>query len=174
MTATLDRIPTIPSTQRVFDAVCEIRSLDGIATRDTVAELTGLKLTIVDDRLSALVDEGRLKRVLRGVYEVVEAYPEPRAISCTHLPNTWVKVEVGDEVLTLTPREARMLGRAVAGFAEDARVIESSKQHLVLATQLAAQVEQLKREVKALQHAQRGLAQPSFDFAVAGGLALQG
>ena len=59
----------IPSTERIFQAVRELRAMDQIATRDTVAELTGLKMTVVDDRLRALVDDGKLKRLLRGVYE---------------------------------------------------------------------------------------------------------
>ena len=62
----------IPSTERIFQAVRELRAMDQIATRDTVAELTGLKMTVVDDRLRALVDDGKLKRLLRGVYELVE------------------------------------------------------------------------------------------------------
>ena len=57
----------IPSTERIFQAVRELRAMDQIATRDTVAELTGLKMTVVDDRLRALVDDGKLKRLLRGV-----------------------------------------------------------------------------------------------------------
>ena len=60
----------IPSTERIFQAVRELRAMDQIATRETVAELTGLKMTVVDDRLRALVDDGKLKRLLRGVYEL--------------------------------------------------------------------------------------------------------
>ena len=66
---------TASSTDRVFDAVRELRALAQIATRETVAELTGLRLGIVDDRLRTLVDDGRLKRLLRGVYELVEVFP---------------------------------------------------------------------------------------------------
>lgn len=141
------------STQRVYDAVCELRGLDQIATRETVAELTGLKLAIVDDRLRALVDDDKLKRLLRGVYELVEFFPPPRSISCTTLDSGLVKFEIGDILIELTPREARVAARGLAGFADDARVIESTKQHLFLATELAARVEVLKRQVAALQNA---------------------
>lgn len=145
----------ITSTQRVFDAVRDLRELDQIATRDTVAELTGLKLAIVDDRLRALVDDGRLKRLLRGIYELVETYPEPRELSCTMLSDGWVKLELGDSMVRLTPTEARRAARALGGFAEDARVIESTKAHLFLATELAAVVEKQGREIKALKAAQK-------------------
>ncbi len=143
--------PQITSTQRVYDAVCELRALDQIATRETVAEQTQLKLTIVDDRLRALVDDGKLKRLLRGIYELVETFPPPRPMWCGILPDGYVKFEMGEHVITMTPREARSVTRALGGFAEDARVIESTRAHLFLATELAAQVEKLKGEVKALR-----------------------
>lgn len=149
------------STQRVYDAVCELRGLDQIATRETVAELTGLKLAIVDDRLRALVDDEKLKRLLRGVYELVETFPPPRPMSCSILDTGLVKFEIGDQVLDLSPREARTATRLLGGFSDDARVIESTKQHLFLATELAAQVEALKRQVRALQAAHPHGAQMS-------------
>ena len=139
----------ITSTQRVFDAVRDLRELDQIATRDTVAEATGLKLAIVDDRLRALVDDGRLKRLLRGVYELVESFPEPRAISKTVLPNGAVVYDIGDEVLTLSPQEARVLAELSMGAAGTAVLINSTNQHLYLATELAAKVERLEREMRA-------------------------
>ena len=139
----------IPSTERIFQAVRELRAMDQIATRDTVAELTGLKMTVVDDRLRALVDDGKLKRLLRGVYELVESFPEPRAISKTVLPNGAVVYDIGDDVLTLSPQEARVLAELSMGAAGTAVLINSTNQHLYLATELAAKVERLEREMKA-------------------------
>ncbi|RMX08510.1 hypothetical protein D8I35_05385 [Corticibacter populi] len=141
----------ISSTQRVYDAVRDLREADQIATRETVAEASSLKLSIVDDRLRSLVDDGRLKRLIRGVYELVEVFPEPRALSCTIQSDGWIKVELGDELLTMTPSEARRLARALGGFVEDVRVIESTKAHLLVATELAASVEAQAREIKALR-----------------------
>ena len=141
----------VTSTDRIYDAVRELRSLEQIATRETVAELTGLKLSVVDDRLRALVDDGKLKRLLRGIYDLVETYPEPRELSCTTLSNGWVKLELGDALLSLTPTEARRAARALGGFAEDARVIESTRAHLFLATELAAKVESQGRELKTMR-----------------------
>lgn len=141
----------ITSTQRVFDAVRDLREVDQTATRETVAELTGLKMSVVDDRLRALVDDGKLKRLLRGIYELVETFPEPRELSCTTLSNGWVKLELGDALLRLTPTEARRAARALGGFAEDARVIESTRSHLFLATELAAKVESQGRELKTMR-----------------------
>lgn len=141
----------ITSAQRIYDAVVSLRNLDQIATRETVAELTGLKMSIVDDRLRALVDDGKLKRLLRGVYELVEVFPPPRPISCTQLGDGRVKFEIGDQLMEFTPSETRNAARALGGFAEDARVIESTRQHLFLATELAAKVERLERELRQLR-----------------------
>ena len=146
----------ITSTDRIYDAVRELRSLEQIATRETVAELTGLKLSVVDDRLRTLVDDGRLKRLLRGVYELVEEYPETRAISKTVLPTGYVKYDIGDEVITLTPKEDRVLSQLGIGAAGQAVMIESTNQHLYLATELAAKVEKLERELKAQKAANKG------------------
>ena len=143
----------ISSTQRVYDAVRDLREADQIATRETVAEMTGLKLSVVDDRLRALVDDDRLRRLLRGVYELVEVFPAPRVMSCTILSNGWVKIEIGNEMLTLTPTEARRATRALGGFAEDARVLETTKAHLFLATEIAAQVESQRREIREIRQA---------------------
>lgn len=153
MTAEAQATPpkTIPSTQRVYEAVRDLREVDQIATRETVAELTGLKMSVVDDRLRALVDDNKLKRLLRGVYELVETFPEPRPIYCGILHSGMVKMEVGENVLTLTPSEARRAARALGGFADDARVIESTRSHLFLATELAAKVESQGRELKTMR-----------------------
>ena len=141
----------ITSTDRIYDAVKELRSLEQIATRETVAELTGLKLSVVDDRLRTLVDDGKLKRLLRGVYELVETYPETRVISKTVLPGGYVKWDIGNEVLTLTPAEDRTMAQMSIGAAGQAVMIHSTNQHLYLATELAAKVEAQGREIKALR-----------------------
>lgn len=142
---------TITSTQRIYDAVCELHALEQVATRETVAELTGLKLTIVDDRLGALVDDERLKRVLRGVYVPVEQHPPARPMGKTVLPDGTVKIEIGDEVLTLTPKEDRALALLQAGAATHAAAIETGRQTSMLVTEFAARIQRLERTVAALR-----------------------
>lgn len=139
----------ITSTDRIYDAVRELRGLEQIATRETVASLTGLKLSVVDDRLRTLVDDGKLKRLLRGVYELVESYPPTRPMSKTLVGDGYVKIEIGDQLLTLSPVEDRNLAMLQVGAASQAININSNNQHLYLATELAAKVEKLERELKA-------------------------
>jgi hypothetical protein len=142
---------TITSTQRIYEAVRELRNLEQTATRESVAALTSLRLSIVDDRLRALVDDGKLKRLLRGIYEMVEQFAPPRPMSCSILSDGQVNFEIGDAAILFSPQEARSAARALAGFAEDARVIESTRQHLFLATELAAKVKKLEIELKAVK-----------------------
>lgn len=161
----------ISSTVRVLDAVRELRALDQIATRETVAELTGLKLSVVDDRLSALVGDEKLKRLLRGIYEVVEEYPPKRNISKTILDSGYILIEIAgrdgtpDVVLHLTPREDRDLSMLCVGAAGQAILINSTNQHLYLATELAARVERLERENKAMRAHRSDGNQQALDLA---------
>lgn len=156
-TETTSAAPAITSTQRVFDAVRDLRAADQIATRETVAELTSIKLSVVDDRLRALVDDGKLKRLLRGIYELVESYPPTRNISKTILDSGYTLVEISgrdgaeDVVLHLTPSEDRALSMLSVGAAGQAILINSTNQHLFLATELAAKVEKQGRELKAMR-----------------------
>lgn len=146
-----DEPRTVSSTDLIFEAVRELRSLDQVATRETVAELTGLKQSIVDDRLRALVDDGKLKRLMRGIYELVVHHAPPRTISKTILDDGTVKYDIGDDVMTLTPQEARRLAELSVGAAQTALMIQSSKEHLFLATELSAKVERLQRVIKSMR-----------------------
>ena len=66
-------------------------------------------------------------RVLRGVYVPVEVHPPARSISKTVLTDGTVKIEIGDEVLTLTPREDRALAMLQAGAVMQVLGIATSK-----------------------------------------------
>lgn len=117
----------VSSTERVYAAVRELRAQDQIATRETVAELSQLRQVVVDDRLRALTNQGRLRRVKRGVYDLQHSFGEPRVISKTVLPDGTVKYDIGDEVLTLTPHEARILAELSVGAAYAAVAIASTR-----------------------------------------------
>lgn len=155
---------SVTSTQRVYDAVVELRSSGMLACRDTIADLTGLKLSVIDDRLRHLKDfDKKIVRLNRGFYELVEHFPAPRASSVSVLSNKYVKVEVGDDVWTLTPAEACNIGLGMAGFAHRAVVVDHTREHLMLASDLAARVGKLERELKAYK-AHKGGDSPQLDW----------
>ena len=133
------------TTEQVYQAVAELRELDQIATRETVAELTGLKLSVVDDRLRTLVDDGRLRRLIRGVYELADiAARLVRPMYIGVLGDGTVKVEIGECVLTLSHAEARKLARVMGGFADDARMLETTRQMMMTLQELSSAAGRIK------------------------------
>lgn len=103
--------------QQILDAVEDLHNLEQMVTREALQAVTGLSLTIIDDRLGVLVDDGLIIRKSRGVFVPAVLHPPARLISKTEIPGGLVKIEIGDTVLTLTPREDRMLAKMQAGAA---------------------------------------------------------
>lgn len=136
---------------RVYQAVVDLTNQHRPASRQLIAKITGLKLTTVDDHVKTMKDEGLLSFVVNGVVELVEHFPLDRPISITELPSGMVKYEIGDDVLELTPSEARRTGRMMGGFAQDAHVISGEREGRSRATQIS----HLERQ---LWHAERRLA----------------
>ena len=133
------------STERVYEGIVELHNLQQQATRYTVQELTGLPLGKVDDRIKTLVEREQIKRILKGVYIPVEVHPPARAISKMILPGSMVKIEIGDEVLTLTPSEDRALAQLMAGAATHAAQIETGRAVLEMAATMLSKVEVMER-----------------------------
>lgn len=142
------------STAAVLDAVRDLHAQEQLVTREGVAEATGLKLTVVDDRLGVLVDDGEILRIKRGVFKPAVAHPPARTMSKTILPDGWVKIEIGDEILTLTPREDRSLAQLQAGAAAQLAAIEASHHATHLHAELANRILKLERANTALREKQ--------------------
>ena len=128
------------NTQIILDAIKDLHCAEQVVTRETLVALTGLKLSIVDDRTGVLINDGRVLRVRRGVFIPAQNFAPSRAISTTYLPDGLVKLEVGDDCLDLTPREARMLGRALSGHAMEFASIQAG--HEAVAARAARTVEE--------------------------------
>ena len=141
--------PHKTSSTLVLDAVRELHAQEQVVTRENVAEATGLKLTIVDDRLGVLVDEGEILRIKRGIYVPAVVHPPARTMSKTVLPDGWVKIEIGDEILTLTPREDRTLAQLQAGAAAQLTAIEAGHHATRLHAELANHILKLERALTA-------------------------
>lgn len=103
--------------ERIWEAIYDLHSQEQVATREVLAEVTGLTMSQVGDFIKVLVADGRIRRIRAGVFCPVEAMPPARAVSVTLVASGLTKLEVGDAILELTPREARMIGTALAGFA---------------------------------------------------------
>lgn len=134
------------STQQVLDAICELHQQEMPATCYSIKELTGLSICKVNDRIKTLVERELIKRVLRGVYVPVEVHPPARSMSKTMLANGWIKIEIGDEVLTLTPREDRMLAMLMQGAATHAAQIETGRSIAELTTAMEMRLARIERQ----------------------------
>lgn len=143
-----------PNSEIIMEAIEDLHAKEVIVTRETLAEVTGLKMTTIDDRVATLIDDGRVLRVQRGVFVPAPQHAPARIISKTILPGGTVKIEIGDDhVLTLTPREDRVLGALQARAGQEHAEIQLGNDAMALAATLAVKVRMLEREVKGLKAA---------------------
>lgn len=153
-----DETPTAKSNaQLVWDACVDLANREKAINRKALAELTGLKPAIVDDHVERFVTHGRLIRKGYGILEIVEQFPEARTISKTVHPSGLVKLEIGDSVLDLTPKESRTMAMLFGPEMHVVQDIESGNYALARMAELAQQVRELQRQVTALRG---GLSDP--------------
>lgn len=133
--------------QQVLEAVNDLHNKELPASRTTISELLGIKQTVVDDCLKTLADDELIYRVCSGVYAPVIQHPPARQIWKAVLPDGTVKLDIGDDVLTLTPKEARILGGL---FLAEATEYGS----LALASRFAEMNNALHNRIKALEKTQ--------------------
>jgi hypothetical protein len=137
--------------EAVFEAIQDLHAREQVATREVLAEVTGLKLVVVDDRLAHLTDNGKIRRIQRGVYVPMEQHRPARLITRTVLPDGTTVLEVGDTVLQLTPRESRMVGELMAGSAQQFAAIQIGHEVQQQFSALGARISALYREANRIQ-----------------------
>jgi len=138
----------------VLAAVRELHEHGQLVTRDVLAEVTGLKLSIIDDRVKHLTDVGMINKRQRGVYEPAAQYGPPRMIFHAVLPGGVHKIEIGDDhILTLSPHETRTLGHMLAGaalaFTSQELAYQALERNNELSRQVAAVVRRVAKASKA-------------------------
>ncbi|ENO79684.1 hypothetical protein [Thauera sp. 63] len=143
--------PKRSTAETILEAIQDLHAREQVVTREILAEVTGLKLTTIDDRLGYLLDNGKIRRVQRGVFVPMEQHKPARPISRTLCPDGTTVLEVGDTVMILTPRESRMLGEVVTGAALQFVAIEIGHEAARLNAVLSAQVSEVRRELRQLQ-----------------------
>lgn len=151
MSKTLLHVPERRSTaQTILEAIQDLHAREQLVTRETLAEVTGLKLTTIDDRLGHLLDSGKIRRVQRGVFVPMEQHKPARPISRTLCPDGTTVLEIGDEVLILTPRESRAVGELMAASGQQYAAIQVGQEAEFMAATLSAKVRRLERMLQAL------------------------
>ena len=106
--------------QRFSAILCSARRLweaGEYITRSSLIAATGMTEPICDSTLRAMVDQGLINRSIKGVYQLPEyANTELRAVSATWIPNYGgLKLEIGDECISLRLEEARLAALALYG-----------------------------------------------------------
>ena len=134
--------------QQILDAINDLHGAEQLVTREALQEVTGLKLTIIDDRVATLVDEGAVIRKGRGVFVPAIQHPPARPISKTVMPDGMVKIEIGDMVLELTPKEDRALASLQAGTAVQFAAIETGQELSTLVAAMRTRVAKLEAQLR--------------------------
>ena len=141
----------ITNRQKVLDAVIDLHNQEQIVTRETLSDILDLKQTIIDDNLSSLTNDGFIHRVQRGVYVPTIEHKPARIISKIVLPCGTVVIDIGDDVvLTLTPKEARIVGSLMMCEAMQYSNIEIGH-HAALATARAElELKEMRKQLRKL------------------------
>ena len=134
--------------QQMLDAIHDLHNAEQLVTREALQEVTGLKLTIIDDRVATLVDEGAVIRKGRGVFVPAIQHPPARPISKTVMPDGMIKIEIGDMVLDLTPKEDRALASLQAGTAVQFAAIETGQELSTLVAAMRTRVAKLEAQLR--------------------------
>ncbi|MCT6719444.1 hypothetical protein [Acidovorax sp. K2F] len=135
----------------IWQTILELRNTGRRINRRALADLTGLKPGVVDDHVERWIEKDQLRRAGNGELEVIEQFPATRPISTTDLPDGMVKLEVGSDYLELTPAEARTMARMLYGRLHELAQAESSNKAVVLCHELARELKEARRQIKALQ-----------------------
>lgn len=153
--------------QIIWDTILALRENGQAISRQRIMEITGLRYTQVDDHVSRWIEDGRMRRVIDGVYEVVDPMPEPRAVSVTDLHNNMVLIEIGDQELRVYHPEARALARQLGGFALQFAQLQTQHDMSALLVEatvrnraLADRVSDLERELRSTRQELEVLASP--------------
>lgn len=86
------------------------------ATRKTISHELGVSYHLVDEHVDRLLERGKIRRVLAGVFAPMEVQRD-KVVSSTHVPGGRIKLDVDDVCIDLSPRDARAIVQVLAGFA---------------------------------------------------------
>lgn len=136
--------------ETIYQACVNLHNAGRLISRQVLNKTTGLKIGILDDHVTRMIDNGRLRRVASGILELVELFPANRPISKTVLPDGSVTIEVGDDVVQLTPGEAQVLGQALMGEATVFAQLRGDRDVQDSVTRLQRQREDDRRKIEAL------------------------
>lgn len=157
------------SRERILQVVQELGHQQKTFSRQRIADLTGLRLPVVDDHLDRMRDDGLIVKVIAGVYELVRQYPAFEPVSYTPLLDQGILIiEQGDVVIKMGFPAARMHAMMMAGFMQQLRDTESESEMRQAVSQLQADTRANRRAqastTRAVQRLQRKSAGNQIDM----------
>ncbi len=133
------------NSQKVLEAIQDLHNLEQIVTRENLSSSLAMPMSVIDASLAYLVDCGHIIRIQRGVFRPSIAHSPARMISQSELSDGCVLIEIGDDIsLTLTPKEARVIGTMLQGRAIQYAQIESGQAMIDLANTIKLQIASTK------------------------------
>lgn len=138
------------SAEILLEVIQDMHAQEQIVTRETLCSqkgLTTLTKTQIDDRLAYLENNGRIVRVQRGVFVPAEQHRPARNVYTSILADGTTVLEVGDDKLVLSPREARMVGQAMAGAAQQFVAIQQGHEAAYANHEMSMQVREMRRQL---------------------------
>ena len=133
------------NSQKVLEAIQDLHNLEQIVTRENLSSSLAMPMSVIDASLAYLVDCGHIIRIQRGVFRPSIAHSPARMISQSELSDGCVLIEIGDDIsLTLTPKEARVIGTMLQGRAIQYAQIESGQAIIDLANTIKLQIASTK------------------------------
>lgn len=135
--------------QIIWDAVIDLYNQEQVVTRESLAELTGLSITKIDDHVGRMVDSEQLRRVRPGVFVPIPRYDAPRPVYGSMTTDGFFVLEVGEQVVVMQPREARQAGALMAGQFAQFSNIQSGHDANFLVNVVWNELKQLKRDLGA-------------------------
>lgn len=139
------------TSQVVLDAIIDLHNQEQPVTRESLAEATGIKMSVIDDHVTKFVDDEVIRRVRRGLFVPLEQFPPARPVSVTTLPNGVVKLEIGDMCLDLRPREARLVATHLMGHGIHFSNIQAGHEAGIIASEMSASMRRMERELESLR-----------------------
>ena len=101
----------------VYQAIVDLCNTYGLANREMVVQATGFKAPLVDEAVKQLREvDLAINRHKNGQWTPVFKFPL-NPLSATILDDGMVKLEKADQMMDLTPRDARMVVALLGGFA---------------------------------------------------------
>lgn len=132
----MSETPADASRAIVLQAIKRLTDEHGSATYQQIIDAAGISPHIVKERCDQLVNvTHEVERISRGVYRAIKAFARPRPISKTVLSDGEVVLEIGDDVIHLTPQEDKMLrglfGSAPIEIHQPSQPIQASTVNLI-------------------------------------------